>query len=44
MALVKQTTTGQTPVVRRPNDLFETLFADWSTSRPPAAKIPGAKG
>ncbi len=31
MALMKQAKTGQTPVARRPNDLFETLFADWPT-------------
>ena len=31
MALMKHTKNGQTPVVRRPDDLFETLFADWPT-------------
>ncbi len=42
---MKQTGTGPPPVVRRPNDLFATLFADWPTlSTPPGAKIPGAKG
>ena len=44
MALVKQTRTGQAPVVRRPNDLLETLFAERLTLSPSAAKIPGAKG
>lgn len=29
MALVKSTKNGSDTVVRRPNDLFESLFADW---------------
>jgi HSP20 family protein len=31
MALMKQVKNGQTPVPRRSNDLFETLFTDWPT-------------